>query len=139
MKFGKIAVGAALAAAAVSVAPAVASADDPEFPRNGVIPAGTYHIGRGPSNVVGSPIENCDLQVFPDGRSVALVCGTSSRGGHQTPVGPDETYVTFDYVPFGLDLRDIDPRQGLWTGTVNIAGTPIIVPYPLAAVWLSRR
>jgi hypothetical protein len=139
MKFGKIAAGFALAAAAISVAPAVASADDPEFPRNGVIPPGTYHIGRGPSNVIGSPIENCDLQVFVDGRTVALVCGGSSRGGQQTPVGPDETYVSFDFVPLGLDLHDIDPRQGLWSGTVNIAGTPIVAPYPLAAVWLSRR
>ncbi|MEU2087867.1 hypothetical protein [Nocardia beijingensis] len=139
MKFGKIVAGFALAAAAVSIAPAVASADDPEFPRNGVIPPGTYHIGRGPSNVIGSPIENCDLQVFGDGSAVSLVCGASSRTGHQTPVGPDETYVSFDFVPLGLDLHDIDPRQGLWSGTVNIAGTPIIAPYPLAAVWLSRR
>lgn len=139
MKFGKIVAGFALAAAAVSIAPAVASADDPEFPRNGVIPPGTYHIGRGPSNVIGSPIENCDLQVFGDGSAVTLICGATSRSGHQTPVGPDETYVSFDFVPLGLDLHDIDPRQGLWSGTVNIAGTPIIAPYPLAAVWLSRR
>ncbi|MEW1736961.1 hypothetical protein ACWEPH_24520 [Nocardia beijingensis] len=139
MKFSKIVAGFALAAAAVSIAPAVASADDPEFPRNGVIPPGTYHIGRGPSNVIGSPIENCDLQVFGDGSAVTLVCGATSRSGHQTPVGPDETYVSFDFVPLGLDLHDIDPRQGLWSGTVNIAGTPIIAPYPLAALWLSRR
>ncbi|MEV6321047.1 hypothetical protein AB0M45_07580 [Nocardia sp. NPDC051787] len=139
MKLRKVAAGIALAAAAISMTPAVASAEDPEFPRNGIVPAGTYQISRNPANVIGTPLENCVLQVFVDGKTVVLVCGTSSRTGHQTPVGPDETYVTFDFLPFGLDLRDIDPRQGQWVGTVNIAGTPIIAPYPLAGVWLIRR
>ncbi|WP_024806070.1 hypothetical protein [Nocardia sp. BMG51109] len=139
MNIRHLAAAAALAAAVVGAIPATAAADDPEFPRNGVIPPGTYHIGRGPSNVLPSPLENCDLQVFVDGTTTMLVCGTSARSGHQTPVGPDETYVTFDFVPIGLDLHDIDPRQGLWSGTLNVAGTPIIAPYPLAAVWLTRR
>ncbi|WP_345494672.1 hypothetical protein [Nocardia callitridis] len=129
----------ALAATALGLAPAVASADDPEFPRNGIIPPGTYLISRNPSNVVGSPIENCELQVFVDGRTANLVCGGSFRAGHQTPVGTDETYVAFDGLPVGLDLRDIDPRQGIWSGTLNIANTPIIAPYPLAGVTLLRR
>lgn len=138
MKLG-IAAGVAVAAATIALAPSVASADDPEFPRNGVVPAGNYHITRHPSNVLGSLLENCDLQVFPDGKTVVLVCGKSSRQGHQIPVGPDETYVAFDFAPFGLDLRDIDPRQGLWIGTTNIAGTPLSAPYPLAGVSLTRR
>lgn len=138
MKLG-IAAGVAVAAATIALSPNVASADDPEFPRNGIVPAGNYHITRHPANVLGSPFENCDLQVFPDGKTVAMACGKSSRQGRQTPVGPDETYVAFDATPFGLDLRDIDPRQGLWIGTVNIAGTPISAPYPLAGISLTRR
>ncbi|MFE3444201.1 hypothetical protein ACFXNW_14315 [Nocardia sp. NPDC059180] len=139
MRLRHIVAGAALAAAALCAAPAVASADDPEFPRNGVIPPGTYHVIRHPSNVIGSPLENCDLQVFVDGSSVVLVCPTFSRAGHQRPVGTDESYVTFDFVPIGLDLRDIDPRQGHWIGTMNVAGTPVAAPYPLAGVTLQRR
>ncbi|MFI9505462.1 hypothetical protein [Nocardia sp. NPDC052566] len=135
----RVVAGVVLAAAAVAVVPGVASADDPEFPRNGVVPPGTYRITRNPSNVVGSPVENCDLQVFVDGRTVVLVCGGSSRSGRQAPVGPDETYATFDGLPYGLDLRDIDPRQGLWSGTLNIPGTPILAPYPLAGISLFRR
>ncbi|WP_227997597.1 hypothetical protein [Nocardia australiensis] len=139
MKLGIFAAGITLAAAAISVVPAVASADAPEFPRNGIIPPGTYQVSRSPSNIVGSPIENCDLQVFVDGNTVVLVCGQSSRTGRQAPVGPDETYIAFDGLPIGIDLRDIDPRQGLWTGTANITGTSIIAPYPLAGVSLIRR
>ncbi|VFA96482.1 hypothetical protein [Nocardia cyriacigeorgica] len=139
MKPRHLVAGAALAAAALGLAPAVASAQDPEFPRNGVIPPGTYHVIRHPSNVIGSPLENCDLQVFVDGRTVVLVCPTFSRAGLQRPVGTDETYVSFDFVPIGLDLRDIDPRQGHWIGTINIADTPLAAPYPLAGVTLQRR
>ncbi|NEW40061.1 hypothetical protein GV794_19105 [Nocardia cyriacigeorgica] len=139
MKLRHSVAAVALAAAALCAAPAVASADDPEFPRNGVIPPGTYHVVRHPSNVIGSPLENCDLQVFVDGSSVVLVCPTFSRAGRQRPVGTDESYVTLDFVPIGLDLRDIDPRQGHWIGTMNIAGTPVAVPYPLAGVTLQRR
>lgn len=139
MKFGRIAAGIALAAAALTTVPAVASADDPEFPRNGVIPPGTYHIIRHPSNVVGSPMENCDLQVFVDHTVVVLVCGESGVTGRQSPVGPDETHVTFDGRPFGLDLQDIDPRFGHWIGVPNVAGTQLKAPYPLAGVTLNRR
>ncbi|MBF6329020.1 hypothetical protein [Nocardia transvalensis] len=139
MKLRSVVGGLVLAAAAVSAVPAVAAADDPEFPRNGIVPPGTYHIMRHPSNVLGSPFENCDLQVFVDGKTVVLVCGESGRTGRQAPVGPDETYVSFDGSPFGLDLRDIDPRQGFWIGTVNIAGTPLAAPYPLAGISLNRR
>ncbi len=137
-----IAAGAALVVAALCAVPTAASADDPEFPRNGVIPGGTYHITRHPANVLGSPMENCDLQVFVDGVVVVLVCPTWSRTGRQVPVGPDETYVTYDpqpfATPFGMDLRDIDPRQGHWIGTLNIAGTPMSAPYPIAGVTLQR-
>ena len=139
MKFGRIAAGIALAAAALTMAPAVASADDPQFPRNGVIPPGTYHITRHPSNVLGSPMENCDLQVFRDHIVVVLVCGESGVTGRQAPVGPDETRITFDDRPFGLDLQDIDPRFGQWIDIPNIAGTQLKAPYPLAGITLNRR
>ncbi|MBF6211122.1 hypothetical protein IU433_06190 [Nocardia puris] len=139
MKFGSIAgLGIALAAAALSVAPAVATADDPEFPRNGVIPPGNYHIVRHPSNVVGSPLENCELRVHPNGVNTDLACFGGVHPGRQRPIGPDQTYVTFAF-PLGFDLRDIDPRQGHWIGTVNIADTPASIPYPLAGVTLQRR
>ena len=139
MNFRTALAGAVLTAAAVCAAPAIASADDPEFPRNGVIPVGDYHITRHASNVVGSPIENCDLRVFDDARNVELICGATVRHGVQTPVGPDETYVTFDGIPVGLALRDIDPRQGFWIGTANLAGTPLQAPYPLTGVSLNRK
>ncbi|BAD60466.1 hypothetical protein NFA_56140 [Nocardia farcinica IFM 10152] len=139
MTLRRLAATVALIGAALCAAPAVAHADDPEFPRNGVIPAGDYRIGRGPSNVLPTPLEGCDLQVADNGTSVRLACPAFALGGRQRPVGPDETYVVFDGVPLGLALRDIDPRQGMWTGTVNVADTPVILPYPLASVWLQRR
>ncbi|WP_227979808.1 hypothetical protein [Nocardia spumae] len=134
----RTAAGAALAAA-VCALPATALADDPEFPRDGVIPSGTYHIVRHPSNVLGSPLENCDLQVFVDRVTVALICPTWSMTGRQSPVGPDETTVAFDRGPIGMDLRDIDPRQGSWIGTISIPNTPIAAPYPMAGLTLQRR
>lgn len=138
MKISTAGASIMLAAAAAIAVPGVASADDPEFPRNGVIPAGDYRISRNPSNFVGSPIENCILRVADNASTVNLDCATWSRPGRQNPVGTDQTYVTFDGVPIGLDLHDIDPRQGIWTGTANVAGTPIIAPYPLAGLWLAR-
>ncbi len=50
MKTHRLAAGITLAAAALAAAQGVASADDPQLPRNGVIPPGTYHIIRHPSN-----------------------------------------------------------------------------------------
>lgn len=135
----RVAAGAALTAAALCAVPATASADDPNVPRNGVLPAGTYHITQHPANVLGTPLHNCDLQVFPDAATVVLACGDSSRTGRQDAIGPDETYVTFEGVPIGLDLRDIDPGQGQWGGTVNIAATSVTAPYQIAGISLQRR
>ncbi|MGN2640963.1 hypothetical protein ACWEKT_14640 [Nocardia takedensis] len=130
---------AGLAALTLGALPAVASADDPEFPRNGVIPPGTYQITPHPANIFGSPWANCDLQVSPDGVGVVMACGAATRGGQQSPVGPDRTDVRLDGLPFGLALSDIDPRQGLWIGTVKVTGTTIEVPYNFAGISLTRR
>lgn len=138
MNIRHAAAGAALIAAAVCAVPATATADDPEFPRSGVIPAGNYHITRHPANVLGTPMENCDLQVFPDGATVTLRCADWSKTGRQNIVGPDQAYITLEGVPIGMDVRDIDPRQGHWIGTLNIASTPIAAPYPVAGVTLQR-
>lgn len=139
MKLRALAAGAAIAATAALAVPGIASADDPEFPRVGVMYPGAYHLTQHPSNVLGTPLADCDLHVAPDSDYVRLECAQFSREGHQSPVGPDQAYVTLDGVPFGLSVRDIDPRQGHWIGTINIAKTPIEVPYPFAGVTLQRR
>lgn len=139
MNVRRAAAGAALAAATLSAVPAAATADNPEDPANGIIPAGAYHITQHPDNMIGSPVHNCDLQAFADSTTVTLVCGNSTRTGRQNAAGPDETYVTFEGVPVGLDLREIDARQGYWEGTLNAAGTSIDVPYPIAGITLQRR
>lgn len=138
MKLRAVVAGIALAAATVSTAPAVASAD-PEFPRNGIIPPGFYHITQHPSNIIGTPLNDCTLRIYAHDPWVQLECGNTIRSGYQHPVGPDETYVTFHANPLGLALRDIDPRQGHWIGTVNLSGTPLAAPYPLAGINLQRR
>src|SRR5689334_17725886 len=55
MNVRRAAAGAALAAATLSAVPATASADNPEDPANGIIPAGIYHITQHPDNTIGSP------------------------------------------------------------------------------------
>lgn len=139
MKLRSLAASLALVGATLALVPAAAHADDSEFPRNGIIPVGVYQIGTGPGNVVGTPLAGCDLHVSGDTVSVRLTCPAFGRDGRQIPVGPDQTYVVLDGLPLGLDLHDIDPRQGMWSGTVNVAATPVILPYPLAGVWLQRR
>lgn len=139
MNVRRAAAGAALAAATLSAVPAAAFADDLGVPRNGILPAGTYHITQHPDNLVGSPVHHCDLQVFVDGATVTLVCGNSSKTGRQNAAGPDETYVTFEGMPTGLDLRAVDAPQGYWEGTVNAAATSIDAPYSLAGFTLQRR
>ncbi|MFI7193292.1 hypothetical protein ACIBQ0_26470 [Nocardia nova] len=139
MNVRRAAAGAALAAATLSAVPAAASADDPEVPRNGILPGGTYHITQHPDNMIGSPVHNCDLQVFVDGATVTLVCGNSSKTGRQNAAGPDETYVTFEGMPTGLDLHAVDAPQGYWEGTLNAPATSIDAPYSIAGFTLQRR
>lgn len=139
MNVRRAAAGAALAAATLSAVPAAAFADDPGVPRNGILPAGTYHITQHPDNMIGSPVHNCDLQVFVDGATVTMVCGNSSKTGRQNAAGPDETYVTFEGMPTGLDLHAVDAPQGYWEGTLNAAATSIDAPYSLAGFTLQRR
>lgn len=139
MKLRTAAVGVALAAIGALATPGIASADDPEFPRVGVMYPGVYHVTQHPSNVLGTPLGNCDLHVFAGSDAVRLDCAQFSRGGRQTPVGPDKATVSVDGMPFGLAVSDIDPRQGHWIGTLTIAQTRLEIPYPLAGVTLQRR
>lgn len=139
MQIRSLAASVALAAAALCALPAAAHADDPEFPRNGIVPPGTYQITRGAPNIVGTPLAGCDLHVDGNATNVFLDCPAFDRAGRQIPVGPDETYIVLDGLPLGLALSDIDPRQGMWIGTVNIAGTAVQVPHPLAGLTLQRR
>ncbi|WP_040800083.1 hypothetical protein [Nocardia higoensis] len=137
MTLRSLAAGAALAAAALCALPAAAHADDPEFPRNGIVPPGAYHIPRGAANVVGTPLDGCVLHVDGNTTNVFLDCPAFDRAGRQIARGPNETDIVLDGVPLGLSLHDIDPRQGIWTGTPNVGGFQI--PEPLAGLGLQRR
>ncbi|MBO0854625.1 MAG: hypothetical protein J2P18_12775 [Nocardia sp.] len=127
------------ATAATTFTSAVAFAAHPAPIAAGAVPPGMYHITKAPANLIGSTLDNCDLQVFPDGNTVLLLCPSSSRTGLQNVGAPGETYISFDGQPTGMNLRADDPNRAHWSGTVQLTGTPLAAPEPVAGIVLNRR